>query len=202
MFLENNYWFYDRALNPKVCQQIIQYGNSLKENVGVTSDTSEGTEENKQKLAKIRDSRIAWIPQLRWLNIWFWNCAMDANKFADWNFNIDTSEQYQFTKYKEGHFYGWHQDCGPDTIGDGLQRKLSLVCTLTDSSEYEGGQLEICNPQMSPIKKLEDKTDSEEKWFNQGTIIVFPSHMWHQVKKVTKGTRYSLVTWFRGEEFK
>ena len=25
-----------------------------------------------KKLAKIRDSRIAWIPQLRWLNIWFW----------------------------------------------------------------------------------------------------------------------------------
>ena len=90
MFLENNYWFYDRALNPKVCQQIINYGNSLKENVGVTSDTSEGTEENKQKLAKIRDSRIAWIPQLRWLNIWFWDYAMDANKFANWNFNIST----------------------------------------------------------------------------------------------------------------
>ena len=54
---------------------------------------------------------------------------------------------------------------------------------------------------MSPIKKLEDKTDSEEKWFNQGTIIVFPSHMWHQVKKVTQGTRYSLVTWFRGKDF-
>ncbi len=201
MFLQNNYWFYDKAINPKICKHIIDYGNQLKEGIGVTSDTSEGTEENKKKLAKIRDSRIAWIPQLRWLNIWFWNHAMDANKYAEWNFDLADCEQYQFTKYKEGHFYGWHQDCGPDTIGDGLQRKLSLVCTLTDPSEYEGGQLEICDPKSSPAKKIEDKTNSEEQWLNQGTIIVFPSHMWHQVKKVTKGTRYSLVTWFRGKEF-
>jgi predicted 2-oxoglutarate/Fe(II)-dependent dioxygenase YbiX len=29
----------------------------------------------------------------------------------------------------------------------------------------------------------------------RGSIVVFPSHVWHRVKPVTKGTRYSLVIW-------
>jgi len=33
----------------------------------------------------------------------------------------------------------------------------------------------------------------------QGTIIMFPSWILHRVTPVTKGTRYSLVSWFLGK---
>ena len=36
----------------------------------------------------------------------------------------------------------------------------------------------------------------------KGSIIVFPSHLWHRVRPVTSGTRYSLVTWNLGKPFK
>ena len=36
----------------------------------------------------------------------------------------------------------------------------------------------------------------------KGSIIVFPSFVWHRVKPVRKGTRYSLVVWHLGEPFK
>ena len=36
----------------------------------------------------------------------------------------------------------------------------------------------------------------------KGSIIVFPSFVWHRVKPVTKGTRYSLVMWNLGYPFK
>ena len=35
----------------------------------------------------------------------------------------------------------------------------------------------------------------------KGTVISFPSHVYHRVKPVTKGTRYSLVIWHRGPKF-
>ena len=35
----------------------------------------------------------------------------------------------------------------------------------------------------------------------KGTLIFFPSYYLHKVHKVTKGTRYSLVTWFVGNRF-
>lgn len=179
----------------------------IKDRQAVTADQAEDqlTEDQKKELFKTRNSRIAWIEPMRWMNIWFHELMWDANKAAGWNFDIDEGEPYQFTKYTEGQFYGWHQDVAPhgaDGWKDGLSRKLSLVVSLTDPSEYEGGQLEIVSPNLSPVVKLEKKTFSEPQWLNRGTVIVFPSDNWHQVKKVTKGTRYSLVTWFRGKDFR
>ena len=37
---------------------------------------------------------------------------------------------------------------------------------------------------------------------SKGSIIVFPSFLWHRVKPVTKGIRYSLVMWNVGGPFK
>lgn len=34
-----------------------------------------------------------------------------------------------------------------------------------------------------------------------GTMIVFPSHIWHKVGPVTKGVRKSLVGWVVGKPF-
>jgi hypothetical protein len=79
-----------------------------REDIAVTSDqkgkTKDLTEEEEQKLKKIRDSRIAWIEPMRWMNIWFHNYMADANKNASWNYDIEGSEQYQFTKYKRRTF--------------------------------------------------------------------------------------------------
>tara|TARA_R100001440_G_scaffold14551_1_gene24623 strand:+ start:2672 stop:3295 length:624 start_codon:yes stop_codon:yes gene_type:complete len=207
VYLENIYWFYDKALPPSFCNDIIKFGKMIKEQRAVTTGkkSDELTEEEEKELSKIRNSRVAWIEPMRWMNVWFHELMEQANKDAGWNFDIDDGEPYQFTKYTEGQFYGWHQDVAPhggDGWHDGLSRKLSLVACLTDPSEYEGGNLEIVSPNLSPIMKLEKKTFSEPEWLNQGTVILFPSDNWHQVKKVTKGTRYSLVTWFRGKDFK
>ena len=35
----------------------------------------------------------------------------------------------------------------------------------------------------------------------KGTIVVFPSFVWHRVTPVTSGTRYSLVNWLQGRPF-
>jgi PKHD-type hydroxylase len=68
------------------------------------------------------------------------------------------------------------------------QRKISASLLLNDESEYEGGDLIIL-----------DETVKTKK---QGTIIVFPSFMAHQVTPVTKGVRYSAVCWMTGPKWK
>jgi PKHD-type hydroxylase len=39
--------------------------------------------------------------------------------------------------------------------------------------------------------------DTREK----GTLVFFPSFVWHRVTPVTSGTRYSLVLWSAGKPF-
>jgi PKHD-type hydroxylase len=35
----------------------------------------------------------------------------------------------------------------------------------------------------------------------KGSVVVFPSFVWHRVKPVTKGKRYSLVMWSAGKPY-
>jgi len=46
----------------------------------------------------------------------------------------------------------------------------------------------------------DDKGELMDK--TQGTLILFPSYVLHEVMPVTKGTRNSLVTWVTGKQFK
>ena len=46
-----------------------------------------------------------------------------------------------------------------------------------------------------------EKCEIETVEVSMGSIIVFPSFLEHRVEPVTKGTRYSVVTWFTGPPF-
>ena len=82
-------------------------------------------------------------------------------------------------------------------------RKVSATCQLTDISEYEGGELEFDTRSYSPEKRDEDKhVISPKELLSKGSIVVFPSFVWHRVKPVKKGIRYSLVLWNLGYPFK
>ena len=68
---------------------------------------------------------------------------------------------------------------------------------LSDPSKYVGGQLKIDtrdNPVGCNILEITQNT--------QGSIVVFPSGIWHKVFPVISGERYSLVAWYLGKPFR
>ena len=69
--------------------------------------------------------------------------------------------------------------------------------TLCLNEDYEGGELEIAN--LNP-KRINQNIKFKDK-FTTGTIVTFPSFMWHKVHPVTKGTRKVLVGWVVGPPF-
>ena len=129
-----------------------------------------------------------------------------ANREAGWNFDWDWSETSQFTKYDVGQYYGWHSDSwnkpydNPDNINQhGKIRKLSVTVSLTDPKEYDGGNLEFDTRSHKDWERDKEKSIYEcHEIRPKGSIVVFPSFVWHRVKPVTKGTRYSLVIWNLG----
>jgi PKHD-type hydroxylase len=142
----------------------------------------------------MRSSSVKWIPQdekWQWLYEKLMQLAVDANKEL-WNFDlISAPELIQYTEYyasEEGH-YDWHQDIGP---GVGSFRKVSITVQLSDSDEYEGGDLQLWYGGNSSI--------NAER--GAGVVVVFPSYMMHRVSKVTKGTRRSFVLWVGGQHYK
>jgi PKHD-type hydroxylase len=76
-------------------------------------------------------------------------------------------------------------------------RKLSMTINLNEPGEYDGGNLKFDFGPHASGKRFHECEEIRP----QGSIIVFPSFVYHQVTPVTRGTRYSLVLWSLGWPF-
>lgn len=244
MEVKNNYYYFQSALNSEICDSIINAGLSKIDEMkslgfathGVTAGNNEKQsrenckplndeihEGKKEDEYYIRDSEISWLTD-QWIYDLVWPYVNTANEESGWNYDVDSSESFQFTKYSLNQFYGWHSDGGgdihaaykrfyPGVNGFGLEcprgytpeahnvgkvRKISVTINLNRPGDYEGGNLKFDYGPHSAGDRYKECVEIRP----QGSIIVFPSYMYHQVTPVTRGTRYSLVLWVTGKPFK
>ena len=211
MNLQNYYYYFQSALTPRFCDELIKYGKLQQEQIALTGGQTEKVNKGKPlddkdilDLKKKRDSNIAWLND-RWIYKEIQPFIHQANRLANWNFDWDFSESCQFTKYGPGQHYGAHCDSWESAYANadnkdtfGKIRKLSVTCSLSDPSEYEGGELEF------QFRNQDDPTPKKKcvEILPRGSICVFPSFVWHEVRPVTKGVRYSLVIWSLGYPFR
>jgi len=223
MNLENYYYYYQSILPPKFVDEILAYGKQHQTEMAVTGGVNEKGVKGKD--GKLKKSVIKNIQQKRksdivWMNdTWIYKeihpYIHEANQKAGWNFEWDWSESCQFTKYGVGQYYGWHCDSwdkpyvrpqnedGTYPPDHGKIRKLSVTISLSHPDEYEGGNLEFdFRNQIDWEKDKKAKIKECTEIRPRGSIIIFPSFVWHRVAPVTKGTRYSLVIWNLGQPWR
>jgi len=181
-----NYYWYRAGFSKEELEKIY---TDLENDPFEKATTLDGNSEK-----DVRSSRIKWIPknkQWEWLYQKLMNMAVDANDNL-WDFDlISADEKIQYTEYlaeDEGH-YTWHQDIGP---GMASQRKVSITVQLSESDEYEGGDLELWRGGNNVV--------TAER--GAGVTVLFPSYLMHRVTKVTKGKRRSFVLWVGGQHYK
>jgi PKHD-type hydroxylase len=177
----------------------------------------------------IRDSKVAWLTD-QWLYDLIFPLIREANQKAGWNWEFDCAESFQFTQYNSpGGFYGWHCDGNSDWNGVykryihgvtpeplkandmiphgytvesrfvGKVRKISMTINLNKPGDYEGGNLKF---DFGVHTTKENRFHECLEIRPQGSMIVFPSFVYHCVTPVTVGTRYSLVLWALGDPWK
>jgi len=211
MILKNNYWWFKSVIKESVCDDIVNYAKTLKDEMATTGKIDDFSDINIEDinvkdLKKTRDSNVTFINKS-----WIYELIIPyidlANKNADWNFDWDFLEECQFTKYKKGQHYDWHQDSFDEPYNKpndpkehGKVRKLSVTLNLSDPKDYTGGELEFDFNDGGPI--ADSKRYLCKDILPKGSMVVFPSHVWHRVKPVTSGERNSLVIWNLGYPFK
>ena len=175
---ENMFWFWKSEIPAIVCDNIVSRGLELTE-----EQASVGEGENGIVDENVRKSRISWFDTGKdaWLYHVLWGYMVRANTNAGWNFDIKEQQQPQFTVYDKSFFYDFHEDA---SYHEDNMRKLSLVVFLSETTDYDGGNFEFREPAEVPAEK--------------GSILVFPSFLYHRVTPVESGLRYSLVNWFTG----
>ena len=176
----NLYAFWNNAFSKEECQTII---NIAKNKGLIKAKTSEESD--------VRDSKISWLYPVDGMD-WVFRRVTDITLNLNerfFKFNLfGINEGFQFTNYEApSGKYGKHVDRGMNMP----VRKLSISIQLTNPEEYDGGELKLYDGEEETIMSKE-----------QGTLIIFPSYVLHEVMPVTKGERNSLVTWVTGKQFK
>lgn len=206
--IKDKFYFFENGLSHKFCDNVVKHGLSTKFKQAVIGGKSlKQTSKKELNFLKenIRNSDINWQNEL-WIYREIKPFIEYANQKAGWNFQHDWIESLQFTKYEKGQYYNIHADTFSEPFKDkrpnfkGKIRKLSITCQLTDPNDYEGGELVFVIPQIIDNKiKLQEITCKQ--FLPKGTVIVFPSFVWHKINPVKKGVRYSLVSWIIGYPF-
>jgi PKHD-type hydroxylase len=202
MWCKYYYWYFKSALSDTFCDKIINIGLKKTKKLGTIGNLD--SKKNKKIIIKKRFSDVVFFEDPEIDDV-INSYLITANKNSSWNFNLTKKENNQFTIYGKKQFYHWHTDHHNDIVNDPSSpfhntiRKVSMTIQLSDPKNYKGGNLEFCLPNSSPDEKQITKAT---EILPRGTITFFPSFVWHRVTPVTKGTRYSLVTWFSGETFK
>jgi PKHD-type hydroxylase len=204
------YYYFKEILSKKFCNDVISFAEERQKLIGFTGNLAQNRNMDKEPLTKKelkilkkhRDSNVVWLKDY-WIYKEILPWVEEANRRAGWNFQIETCEDCQFTTYKKNQFYDWHFDSwdGPyqDGIYKGKIRKLSVTVSLTDPKKYKGGELEFNFQDERPDKKSKSVVCKDV--LPRGSLVVFPSFVWHRVKPVTYGTRQSLVIWNLGKPF-
>jgi PKHD-type hydroxylase len=185
---EIDHWAYwDDAFSPQECEIIKNIAaKKIKERATISGDeASPGRIDT-----SIRNNSVAWLDEEDQITFVYERLTGIVNSLNDKYFKFHLygfCEKIQFTEYKApGEFYKEHID----KMYGGAIRKLSVIVQLTDPEEYEGCDLNLNVGSINTMKKT------------QGSVIVFPSYVLHQVTPITKGTRHSLVAWLAGDPFK
>jgi PKHD-type hydroxylase len=176
----NTYAYWEKAFTKEECEKIIKIAKDKGLNKGTTIGKSDA-----------RLSQICWLyscDDLQWVFRRITDIVLNLN---DRFFKFDIfglNEGLQFTNYKApSDKYGKHTDRTLDNV----IRKLSLSIQLTNPKNYKGGELYLYEEDKGILMKKE-----------QGTLVLFPSFILHEVTPVTKGERNSLVSWVTGKQFK
>lgn len=206
---KNAYAVAPSSVDIDVCDEIIRIGELF--------DKGEAKTGRKDATAGItRSSTVSWLTEEQankhdinlegmYSNL---NSVMgEAAQNAGWGeWVINNVQPYQYTCYGPGDHYDWHPDTFSDPMPEtdpnaGMIRKLSFTLLLSDQDDYEGGGLLIEDHQRSGPDELWNRITNMNvvpEYTQKGTMIVFPSHLWHKVLPIKRGIRKSLVGWFMG----
>lgn len=171
------------VFTPAECEAIIGLAAQEQSAKGHVLDAKRGS-----SLSMVRRCDVVWLsatPPHKWIYERIWDAATAANA-SIWNFQIDKVSSLQYLHYGALGWYARHVDNGSPAVAT---RKLTVSLQLSKPTHFIGGKLRIWGQQ--PERYASDA---------QGSITIFPSHLWHQANPVWLGHRRALIAWLEGNQ--
>ena len=173
--------YYQNIVSDSLCDKLINYSDNQKTLKPSTYSTSSGKSERSNQRVKMDDG---WFRNGETYYNDIKNCFMTViKKYREKHedFVCQRHTDFRMNKYSEGGFMSRHVDNIHHSHGQEYgYPQASALLFLND--DYEGGHFHISGLRYETKK---------------GSAIIFPSNFMfpHEVNLITKGTRYSIVTW-------
>ena len=174
--------YYEDCMSENICDEIIEHVETQR-----SSDLNQSTYSSHKGLSE-ENQRVLMN------EIWFRNGEKfyDSFKLAFNNvinnysnghklFSCQRHTDFRLNKYSEGGFMSKH--CDNIHHSHGQQYGYPLVSVIFYlNNDYEGGEFFVAEKEFVTEK---------------GSAIIFPSNFMfpHKVKEITKGTRWSIISW-------
>lgn len=175
--------YFENAIDSKLCSTIINYYEKNAKWQASTFSTSTGISPITKKQVSMSDF---WIgPELKYykhLKESFVNCV---NKYTKQHPRVipENFTRFRMNRYSVGGYMKSHIDNIHHSHGQQFgYPHITALLFLND--DYDGGDFILCDGEYEVPKK-------------KGSCIIFPSNFMypHEVKYVSKGIRYSVMTW-------
>tara|TARA_S200002703_G_scaffold154259_2_gene156799 strand:+ start:649 stop:1212 length:564 start_codon:yes stop_codon:yes gene_type:complete len=187
MELKNFIKIYDSVLNENTFNNLLKVCKTLKYDDATVGDNRLDKQQRNVGICTLCDISDS-MTEVHWGNLMqnvFYEFLVKYLKEQKIKtlYGVDKMENAAVLKYNESNFYIWHYDDGPQ-----FPRTFSFIYFL--NNDFEGGELFFRNPNGTEEFSIEK---------NQNRLVIWPSCFLfpHSVKKVTKGTRYSIVSWIQ-----
>jgi len=187
MEIKNFIKIYDDVLDYKTLSNLLRYINTLNFEEGriVGADDQLVNHNIRKTQVYLLNNLKNSLTEVHWHNLLHFCILNLLRKYQNDNniidFDCSKITDISILKYQNEGFYTWHTDhC--------VQFPRTMSCVLLLNNDYEGGNLCFRNPDGSGEWEVEVKPNR---------MIIWPSNFLypHTVKPVTKGTRYSIVSW-------
>lgn len=176
---------YENFYEDKLCKAAVK---SLKKAEWKTHEFY--NYESDSKKSYNNELSVSWtqIPEFEEINNRVWSAIeryilKDFESFSDWFGGWNGYTRIRFNKYDKKTQMKLHCD-HIHSMFDGQRKGVPTITVLGClNNNYEGGELMMFGDHKIDLPA--------------GAVVVFPSNFMypHEVKPVTKGTRYSFVSW-------
>lgn len=174
----------DDIVPDQLCDEILnEYANTDLWNSAMTGGGLDKTSRRCNVIGISEPGVIQQNPEYRTeLDSAIYDCVANAlakykDKFPHFEIEINEDSGYELLRYNTGDFYVQHTDSFK-------QQPRAISCTICLNDDYEGGDFGFFNREVVVAPK-------------KGSVLMFPSNYMypHEVMPVTRGTRYSIITW-------
>lgn len=176
---------YTDFLSPQECVRLMEVVADAPWSLHQFYNVKEGTSESYDKELSVAYADSPEVLELH-RRVWFaieQYIVRDFGFMKDWFCGWNEFSPVRFNRYEVGTQMKGHCD-HIHSLFDGTRKGVPILSVLGAlNDDYEGGELLFWGGERVELKA--------------GSVMLFPSNFMypHEVKEVTRGTRYSFVSW-------